>query len=187
MGLIAMECGVHQGLHIDCENVFVELIDDAGGAGMQRIIVTKLNQLGMPFIRYDIEDLAAGPISLCSCGRGYPVLKKIVGRVTETIRMPDGSCLPGELFPHLFKDCGIATYRVEQASDYSLDVALVKVPSQTSQQDEKLRRVIVEHVGPSVPVAVHYVDRIDRSATGKLLPVISRAPLTPPAEAREAR
>ena len=177
IGLIAMECDRHQGLHIDCENVYVELIDDPDGSGMQRILVTRLNQFSMPFIRYDIEDLAEGPLSCCSCGRGYPVLKRVVGRVTEMIRMPDGGCLPGELFPHLFKDCGIASYRVVQAEDYSLDVAMVRAPSQTPEQDQMLRRVILEHVGPSMPVKIRYVGRIERSATGKLLPVISHAPL----------
>jgi phenylacetate-CoA ligase len=175
IGLIAMECDRHQGLHIDCENVFAEMIDD-DATGLQRIIVTKLNQFGMPFLRYDIEDLAEGPIGLCSCGRGYPVLKRIVGRVTETIRMPDGGCLPGEIFPHLMKDCGIAAYRVVQNADYALDVALVRESNQTHQQDEHLRRVVAEHVGRKVPVAFRYVDHIERSATGKLLPVVSHAP-----------
>ena len=178
IGLIAMECNEHQGLHIDCENVFVELVDDPDTPGMQRIIVTKLNQFGMPFIRYDIEDLAEGPISSCSCGRGYPILKRIVGRVTETIRRPDGTCLPGELFPHLLKDCRIAGFQVIQASDYSVEVLLVKTPDQTSQQDDKLQRIITEQLGPSVPVTFSYVDHIDRSATGKRLPVVSRAPRT---------
>jgi len=180
IGLIAMECDRHHGLHINCEDVFVELIDDPEVPALKRIIVTKLNQYSMPFFRYDIEDLAEGPISTCPCRRGYPVLKKIVGRVTETIRLPDGASLPGEIFPHLFKDCGIVTYQVTQAPDYSLDVALVKTPDQTLLQDEKLRRVIADHVGPQVPVTVRYVDHIERSRTGKLLPVISHASCSHP-------
>jgi len=179
IGLIAMECDRHEGLHMDCENVFVELADDPDGSGMRRILVTKLNQFSMPFIRYDIGDLAEGPLSVCSCGRGYPVLKRIVGRVTEMIRLPGGGCLPGELFPHLFKDCGIASYRVVQAADYSLDVALVRTPEQTPEQDAALRRIIADRVGPTVPVQIRHVETIDRSATGKLLPVISHAPKTP--------
>jgi phenylacetate-CoA ligase len=176
IGLIAVECDRHAGLHVDCENVFVELDDDSGVPGMQRIIITRLNQFSMPFLRYDIEDLAEGPLAPCPCGRGYPVLRKILGRVTEILRKPDGGCLPGELFPHLLKDCGIASYRVVQNGDYSLDIALVRTPDQTPEQDTRLRRVIADHVGPSVAVVFRYVDSIDRSATGKLLPVISRAP-----------
>jgi phenylacetate-CoA ligase len=179
LGLVAMECDRHQGLHVDCENVFVELVPDPQQGNMQRIVVTKLHQHGMPFLRYDVEDLAQGPIAACSCGRGYPVLKRVVGRVTETVRLPGGGCLPGEIFPHLFKDCGIASYRVVQAEDYSLDVALVRTPQQTAEQDQRMRRIVAEHVGPAVRVEFRYVDHIERSATGKLLPVISRAPAVP--------
>jgi len=178
MGLIAVECERHQGLHVDCENVLVELADGPAGTGLKRILVTKLTQFSMPFIRYDIGDLAEGPLSYCPCGRGFPVLKRVVGRVTETIRFPNDRCLPGELFPHLFKDCGIAAYQVFQAPDYSVDVRLVKAPNQTPEQDELMRRVIAQRLGPDIPVRYRYVDRIERSPTGKLLPVVSQAPLT---------
>lgn len=173
MGLIAVECERHQGLHIDCENVLVELADGPEETPLRRILVTKLTQFSMPFIRYDIGDLAEGPISSCDCGRGYPVLKRVVGRVTEIIRMPDGACLPGELFPHLLKDCGIAEYQVTQAEDYSVEVLLVRGSGQTAQQEALMRRGIAQYLGGKVEVTYRYVDRIERSATGKLLPVIS--------------
>lgn len=185
IGCIAMECDRHEGLHVDCENIFVELIDDPDGSGLGRIIVTRLNQRSMPFIRYDIGDLAEGPLAVCSCGRGYPVLRRIVGRVTEAIRFPDGAVLPGEIFPHLFKDCGIALYRVTQAEDYSVDVALVRVPEQTDEQNALLRRVVCERFADRVPVAFRYVEAIERSPTGKLLPVVSRAPKPSTAAAPE--
>lgn len=173
MGLIAVECDRHAGLHVDAENVVVELGDGPEGTPLRRILVTKLTQFSMPFIRYDIGDFAEGPLARCSCGRGYPVLRKVAGRVTEVIRKPGGGCLPGELFPHLFKDCGIANYRVEQSADYAVDVALVRTPEQTEAQDAELRRVMERYLGDSVPVTVRYVDRIERSPTGKLLPVVS--------------
>jgi phenylacetate-CoA ligase len=186
IGLIGMECDRHQGLHVDCENVFVELAEDPDGLDRQRIVVTKLHQFGMPFIRYEIEDFAEGPLAFCPCGRGYPVLKRVIGRVTETIRLPAGGCLPGEIFPHLLKDCGITAYQVVQAADYSLDVSLVRESSQTAEQDRRLRRIIAEHVGATVPATFRYVSHIHRSAAGKLLPVVSHAPPVPPTLTREA-
>jgi len=187
IGLIAVECDRHSGLHVDCENVFAELDDDSGVPGMQRILVTKLHQFSMPFIRYAIEDLAEGPLAPCPCGRGYPVLRRILGRMTEILRKPDGGCLPGELFPHLLKDCGIASYRVVQAQDYSVDVAMVRMPEQTPQQDEHLRRIIGRHLGPDVPLTIRYVEAIERSASGKLLPVISHAPKVPAGMSQKVR
>ena len=174
MGLIAVECSQHKGLHIDCENVFIELIKESQEDHLGRILVTKLSQYSMPFIRYDIGDLAEIPISTCSCGRGYPVLKRVVGRVTEMIWMPDGACLPGELFPHLFKDCGISEYQVSQAADYSIEVKLVKTKEQTIDQDTMMKSMIDKYLAGRVDVVYRYVNGIDRTATGKLLPVISR-------------
>ncbi len=174
MGLIAVECEQHRGLHVDCENVLVELADGLDGTSLHRILVTKLTQFSMPFIRYDIGDLAEGPISRCVCGRGFPVLRRVAGRVTETIRIPGGASVPGELFPHLFKDCGVREYQVIQAGDYSVEVLLVKAPGRTAEHEELMHRVIAERLGRQVSVSYRYVDRIQRSATGKLLPVISR-------------
>jgi phenylacetate-CoA ligase len=178
IGPVAMECDRHEGLHVDCENLHVELIEDPEGTGKHRIVVTKLNQHSMVILRYDTEDLADGPLAHCSCGRGYPMLRRVVGRVTEMIRMPTGACLPGELFPHLFKDCGIAGYQVVQQADYSLKISLVKTASQTPEQRQMLERVVRERVGQSLRTEFIYVDRIERSASGKLLPVRSFAPRT---------
>ena len=176
IGPVAMECERHEGLHVDCENLFVELIEDPEGTGKHRIVVTKLNQHSMVVLRYDTEDLADGPQARCSCGRGYPLLRRVVGRVTEMIRMPTGASLPGELFPHLFKDCGIAGYQVVQQADYSLQISLVKTASQTPEQRQMLERVVRQRVGDSLRTEFIYVDRIERSASGKLLPVRSFAP-----------
>ena len=173
MGLIAVECEQHQGLHIDCENIYIELAKGPDESFLSRIFVTKLGQYSMPFFRYDVGDLAEGPLSSCNCGRGYPILKRVVGRVTEMIWMPDGACLPGELFPHLLKDCGIAEYQVSQAKDYSIEILLVKTQRQSTEQEAMMRRTIDQYLSGKVEIIYTYVDRIERSATGKLLPVIS--------------
>jgi len=128
----------------------------------------------MPFIRYDIGDLAEGPISPCDCGRGYPVLKRVGGRVTGVIRTLDGRCVPAMLFPHLFKDCGVDAYQIVQEEDYSVEVSVIARAGRTLEQDSLMRRVMKRYLGNQVRIAYRYVDRIERSPTGKVLPVISR-------------
>lgn len=174
MGLVAVECDHHSGLHIDCENVVVELTQGPPDTSLQQILVTKLTQFSMPFIRYEIGDMAEGAITECECGRGYPVLKRVVGRVTEMIWFPDGACLPGELFPHLLKDCGVVEYQVVQANNFDVTLYLVKAKEHNDTHDTHMRRVITQYLGDKVKVFYDYVDRIERSATGKLLPVISK-------------
>jgi hypothetical protein len=99
------------------------------------------------------------------------------------IRLKDGACLPGEMFPHLFKDCGIASYQVVQNADYSLRIALIQEPSQTPEQRQTLERVVRDHVR-GLKVEIAYVNLIERTASGKLLPVRSHV-ARPTASLRE--
>ena len=43
----------------------------------------------MPLIRYEIGDFAEVG-DRCSCGRGLPVLRRILGRVRNMLTLPDG-------------------------------------------------------------------------------------------------
>jgi phenylacetate-CoA ligase len=94
LGGIACECEAHTGLHISAENNFIEILNhgkaaEPGEAG--QIIVTNLNNRGMPFIRYSIDDEGAWSRSLtCICGRGAPMLEKVEGRLVDTFWTPDG-------------------------------------------------------------------------------------------------
>lgn len=81
-GHIGYECADHNGYHID-PNCIVEIMQDnqvlpEGEVG--DIVVTRLKQHAMPFIRYNTQDLGAIDYSPCSCGLKSPRLTKIEGR-----------------------------------------------------------------------------------------------------------
>ena len=61
VGLIASECEQHEGMHMNCDNLFVEFIKDDGTPAKEgeegRIVVTDLINRAMPLIRYCIEDV----------------------------------------------------------------------------------------------------------------------------------
>ena len=62
LGGVACECEAHTGMHLSMENNWVEILDQgmpAADGVMGDLIVTNLNNLGMPFIRYSIGDVAA--------------------------------------------------------------------------------------------------------------------------------
>ena len=67
------------------------------------VVVTDLTNTGMPFVRYVNGDRAVAGWTDCTCGRGMPLLKKVVGRQLDMIDTPDGRSVPGEFFPHLLK------------------------------------------------------------------------------------
>ena len=54
-----------------------------------RVVVTPLRNFAMPLLRYDISDYAELG-ELCPCGRGLPVLRRVVGRARHMLVAPDG-------------------------------------------------------------------------------------------------
>lgn len=108
VGQIASECEMHDGLHISADRLLLEIIDDEGqpcppgAAG--RIVVTDLDNYGMPLIRYEIGDHGVlADRKSCSCGRGLPLLQKVVGRTMDIVRTPDGRKLGGTFWTLLLK------------------------------------------------------------------------------------
>lgn len=66
-GIIASECAAHNGLHINMERVYVEIVNNS-------IIITVFDNEVMPLIRYKIGDLGRIENSPCSCGINLPRL-----------------------------------------------------------------------------------------------------------------
>ncbi|WP_456406410.1 phenylacetate--CoA ligase family protein [Thiolapillus sp.] len=170
--LIAMECEKHEGLHISAENLFVEILRedgtpaDPGEEG--RVVVTDLHNYGMPFIRYDIGDLAVWSDKPCSCGRGLPMLKKISGRVLDIIRTPNGKSIPGEFFPHLLKDFSeILQFQIIQKKLDKLTVKLVTANGIGEESLDKIKKHISEAMGENCTIEYEFVDEIPLTKTGK--------------------
>lgn len=77
-GLISFECphGTH---HINMESVIIE--EENG-----EILVTNLNSLSFPIIRYKLGDLIKlGPVKKCACGLHTETLLEVTGRVGKPI------------------------------------------------------------------------------------------------------
>src|SRR5690606_27231378 len=99
VGLIAVECEQHAGMHINSPHVIVESLDannqpvPEGEAG--KLVITDLNNFGMPLIRYRVEDVGVISHRQCACGRTMPILERLEGRVADFLRKPDGGQVAG--------------------------------------------------------------------------------------------
>ena len=96
-GMVGGECEAHHGMHLHPAAVYVEFIPIEGAEveGLSEILVTDLSNFGMPLIRYRINDCAILDPKPCACGRGFPLIEKIVGRTTDNFYLPDGNVVPG--------------------------------------------------------------------------------------------
>ncbi len=145
--LIGAECEQHAGLHLTMENLLVEVVDDEGvptPVGQEgHVVVTDLFNVAMPFVRYAIGDRAISGFGSCSCGRGLPLMKKVVGRQLDTLVTADGHRLAGEFFPHLLKDyAAIRQFQVVQLESDLVELKLVVDSRWRQDARESLRREI---------------------------------------------
>ena len=95
IGMIATECEAMPHYHASAENALVEIVDDNGrhvAPGERgRVVVTGLYNYVMPFIRYQLGDIAVAGGNPCRCGRTLPTLARIHGRTRNAFVFRDGT------------------------------------------------------------------------------------------------
>ena len=99
VGLVALECGAHRGLHVMDERLIVEPAPSGVGGARgpeaegQDLLITDLDNAATPFLRYRIGDrAAAADPSPCPCGRG---LSRLGGHHGPQLRYRARSGGPG--------------------------------------------------------------------------------------------
>jgi phenylacetate-CoA ligase len=175
--LIGAECEHHTGLHLSMENLLVEVLNDDGSptpAGQEgNLVITDLFNYGMPFIRYVNGDRAVAGFEMCPCGRGLPLLKKVVGRQLDTLETPDGRKVPGEFFPHLIKEFpAVRRFQVVQERLELITLKLVVDGGLTLAEREQLLSEVRKCTGSAVQIQLQLVDDIPLTNAGKLKVVV---------------
>jgi phenylacetate-CoA ligase len=177
--LIGAECERHEGLHLTAENLLVEVLDDEGRstpAGEEgNVVLTDLYNYGMPFIRYANGDRAVAGWGTCSCGRGLPLLHKVVGRRLDVLHTPDGRKIPGEFFPHLLKDfAAVKRFQVIQEEADRIQLRAVLRDTWNEVDRAKLDGEVRKVLGPRARFDFIPVVDIPLTPAGKLHVVVNR-------------
>ncbi len=174
---IAHECNFHSGMHINAENLYVEVIKDGHPARpgeLGEIVVTDLENFGTPFIRYRIEDLGILKRGLCACGRGLPLLETVEGRVYDLISCPNGTIQTGTFFCKMTRSVeGIREFQVVQHSREKLRMKLVTDEHFQVESVAFLRQQIKLYCGDKMNVDFELVDHIEPLKSGKRRYVVS--------------
>ncbi len=179
LGTIAHECE-HGSLHLSEENMLVEIFDGDRPCppGQQgEIVVTELNNVAFPLIRYRTGDLGTISPEACPCGRSLRVLQHVHGRAYDIITNSQGRQIHPEAVMYIFEEChrrlgGIRQFQVEQSSATSYQVRVV---ADTGWSDEQMRwlegrfRAVID---PEATLSFILVPRIQRTPSGKMRVVI---------------
>ena len=131
-------------------------------------MVTPLHNFATPLIRYANGDYAEVG-EPCDCGRGLPVLKRILGRVRNMLTLPDGRRIWPRLSETRYEEVApIRQFQFVQKSRSRLEARLVADRPLTAAEEEQTRRPRPRpYRPPGFELAFCYHDRIARSAGGK--------------------
>ncbi len=181
-GYMALQCpeGLHY--HAMSEALVVEVIDDGGracGPGQTgRVVVTTLHNFAMPLIRYEIGDLAeaGGP---CACGRGLPVINRILGRMRNMLVLADGRRYwPSFGLRGLSTELGIRQHQLVQKSHDLIEARLVVDAPLDAASEERLRRQLLSRAPEGFRIEFSYCASIPRGPGGKFEDFISEVAAT---------
>ena len=174
--LIGFECKHKKGFHLNSDHLLVETVSDEGDvtSGSGNIVITDFHNYGFPLIRYANGDRGTMGES-CSCGLSLPLLKSVEGRKLDVIKTPDGKRLPGEFFPHFFKDFSeISQFQVIQEKLGEIRIKLVLKDKNHQQLINTILTAVQDQLGDLVKIEISVVEDIELSASGKRLVTISK-------------
>lgn len=186
---MACECEAG-GLHIYANNILIEVLDSQGNSlkpgQTGRIVVTSLFNYSFPLIRYEIGDIGVVSRTECSCGRPFPLLERLEGRILEFLTGTDGSFVTPVYIRHLIgvihnPGC-TRRFQLVQSSpiDYEVSMELERgVPdSVITRLFSSIRKDLTAVLGIGSNITVQRVSEIPSSASGKFLYTINKTSTT---------
>lgn len=171
VGYLALQCPDHEHYHVQSEGVLLEILRDDGtscGPGeIGRVVATGLHNFRMPLIRYEVGDYAEVG-EPCPCGRGLPVIRQVLGRQRNMLRLPNGALTWPQLGgQHLVAKFPIRQVQFVQVSMEEMELRMVVSRPLAPEEEDIVRRMTVGQVGHPFRITLSYHDHIPRSRGGK--------------------
>lgn len=170
-GYFALQSPGNDSYLVQAEAVLLEVLHEDGSPCAEgetgRVVVTPLTNFAMPLLRYEIGDYATigGP---SPCGRGLPVLDRILGRVRNMLVKPDGQRIwPSFGTRNLAKVAPISQYQFIQQSRTVIEARFVLLRPLVAGEEEALLAHLHQNMPAGIDFALSYVDHIQRSEGGK--------------------
>ena len=180
VGDIANEAPDVDGLIVNSDRLFVEVLDEDGrpcAPGEQgEVVVTDLENYGMPMIRYRIGDLAQwAPASARGVDRyPFPILASVDGRTLDIVSAPNGNRIGGTFWTILLRNRpGIRKFQVIQDKPDSIRVLYSGEPGVSLDLDY-YRREVAERCGTEMHVDFVETEQFEQPPGTKFRLILSK-------------
>jgi phenylacetate-coenzyme A ligase PaaK-like adenylate-forming protein len=176
MAHIAQDCPDNPSvMHVPSELSIVRIVDsknrDVQPGQEGAVVITNLHNWAMPFINYDTGDRAVAG-SICSCGRGFPIISALDGRTNDIIQLSNGQIISGTMINPIVRTAGEITKRFSeiqliQTTINSLTLQVVPKNSFSNDDARALKTHFEEKLSSKLTITVECVDEIMRLKSGK--------------------
>lgn len=172
VGRIAARCFDGDGFHVHDANVLMEVVDEnslpvaEGETG--HVLLTSLQNPGMPMIRYRVGDYVTRTYKNCNCGRGLSRFLSFDGRESARIYLPGGRTKwAGRIADYIEGIRMSAHYRIRQKGYAEFVFECTKKMNLTQEQATAVERMLSDCAGQPIDFRIEIVDMIPPLPSGK--------------------
>ena len=163
-------------LHVNPDYSHVEIVDEHGEAtdGEGFVVGTTLHNLAMPLVRYRLSDRTRWKPGRCACGRPFPMIEPVTGKLEDRITGGDGEEVSPSVLTFAFKGVHhVRKSQVAQVGPGQWELRLVPDQGFAPQDQQQLLDNIRELVDPTVTVKVVLREELPDTAAGKFRWVVN--------------
>jgi phenylacetate-CoA ligase len=184
----AAECE-HGRMHVNPEYGILEIVDDDGNPtdGEGTIVGTSLFNRVMPLIRYRMNDTARWSHEACECGRTYPIIERINGRLADQLFDIDGRAVNCTVIGFAFD--GMRNIHKAQVVQNAVDrwtIRIVPAAGYSQADGNRVLAKLAQQVSARVNAQIELVRDIPALPSGKykwVVQELKRPPAMPPRRA----
>lgn len=177
IGYIALQCPETDHYHLQSEHLVIEVLDEDGfpcpPGATGRVVLTTLLNFASPLIRYALGDYVEVGVP-CVCGRGLPVIRRVLGRERNLIVLPDGRCHWPSFPEHDWMPIApIRQLQLVQKTPQHIEARIVAPRPLTEQEQVRLTDVLNASLGYPFLFSFTYHEALVRGKNGKFEDFVS--------------
>lgn len=148
-GGVAAECSYHNGLHIEEDYYYVEIIDPQTGKNVPdgeygELVITPLQHEAMPFIRYRTRDVTRIIPGKCPCGRTHRRMEPVTHRIDDMLLINGANVFPSQIEECIYKYTSTSTdylIHVTEKDDMKKLLIDIELPDDILKNAEACRQL----------------------------------------------
>jgi len=159
VGRIGVECPAHEGLHVDADAVYVEILDG-------QVVVTSLENFTMPIIRYRLGDQTEWIEGECPCGCAFPRIRAPAGRDADMVVLASGRRASIAMLDYALRgEHWIDQYRFVQQAPGRILLYLAAARRPEQPAIEQIRARLAGALDEPLDYEIHLVDQVPEYGT----------------------